>query len=365
VLPASHGFIAAARTNSDRPDAGGCVAWRERESTMESLRCETSLVGSDGVNCKEYLLRRQPKARDDRATVLREVDKRGAALAVYPCLRGRLPRRQDRAVPQTPDTASDAAPGPLPPLPPPTPFDIGLRRVHLGDIPRWLWRGATDFTHAPLIGVFYGACFVAMGWALLGMFTHAPVYTLALAAGFLLMGPFACMGLYRVSQQLERGEAPHFLDSIGAWRTCTGTLAIFGFTLLVIEMLWGRVTLVIFALSFDGMPDFKGSLLKLLDPENLGFIAAYLCAGAFFAGLIFAISAVSIPMILDLPVDAITAGLTSLRLVLAQTGVMLVWALTIAVIIVVAMLPGFLGLLMAGPVIGHASWHAYRAAVEG
>ncbi|MEX8494212.1 DUF2189 domain-containing protein, partial [Sphaerotilus sp.] len=129
------------------------------------------------------------------------------------------------------------------------------------------------------------------------------------------------------------------------------------------EMLWGRATLVVFAVSFDGMPDLKGSLLALLDPENIGFIVAYLGVSAVFGGLIFSISVVSIPMMLDRQVDAITAGLTSLRLVLDQPVVMVFWAVLIAVLMVVAMLPWFLGLLFIGPIVGHASWHAYRATV--
>jgi len=172
-----------------------------------------------------------------------------------------------------------------------------------------------------------------------------------------------CMGLYRISQQLERNGRSDFANSLLAWRSCTGTLAIFGFVLLVLEMLWGRAALVIFAVTFNGMPDFKGSLLKLLDPQNLGFIVAYIGVGAVFAGLIYAVSVVSIPMILDRQVDAITAGLTSIRLVLTQPLVMLCWGAVITVLVVLALLPWFTGLLVVGPVLGHASWHAYRAAV--
>ena len=135
--------------------------------------------------------------------------------------------------------------------------------------------------------------------------------------------------------------------------------------LLVLEMLWGRAALVVFAVSFDGMPDFKGSLVALLNPENIGFIVAYLAVGGVFAGLIFGISVVAMPLILDRPVDAITAGLTSLRLVLTQPGVMLLWGALITLLVVLAMLPWFAGLLVVGPVLGHASWHAYRAAVKG
>jgi uncharacterized membrane protein len=264
-----------------------------------------------------------------------------------------------------PDSMDEPTPSSAPEAParPPGAFDLPLRRLRAGDVWHWLALGTRDFARAPAVGLFYGACFVVMGWALVAVFERAPEYVLALSAGFLLMGPFLCMGLYRVSQQLERGGQTDFGDSLLAWTTRTGTLAIFGFVLLVLEMLWGRAALVIFAVSFDGMPDFKGSLLKLLDPENLGFIVTYLGVGAAFAGLIYAVSVISIPMILDRPVDAITAGLVSMRLVLTQPGVMLWWGIVITVLVVLAMLPAFVGLLAVGPVLGHASWHAYRAAV--
>ncbi len=240
---------------------------------------------------------------------------------------------------------------------------ITLRPLVFADPLRWLARGWHDFRRAPAIGLFYGACFMVMGWALLKVFERTPAYTLALSAGFLLMGPFLCLGLYRTSQRLEAGEKPDLGDSLLAWDTRTAQLGIFGFVLLVLEMLWGRATLVIFAVSFDGMPDFKGSLLALLDPENLPFIVAWAAVGALFAGLIFAVSVVSMPMILHRQTDAVTAGLTSFRLVLTQPGVMLWWGAVIAVVVVLAMLPWFAGLLVVGPVIGHATWHAYRAAV--
>ena len=98
----------------------------------------------------------------------------------------------------------------------------------------WLKLGWRDFVRAPVIGLFYGACFMLMGWALLKVYENAPAYTLALSAGFLLMGPFLCLGLYRVSQRLEQGQKPDFGDSLLAWDTRTGQLAIFGMVLLVL-----------------------------------------------------------------------------------------------------------------------------------
>ena len=240
---------------------------------------------------------------------------------------------------------------------------IVLRRLSFADPLRWLALGWRDFIRCPGIGLFYGACFMVMGWALMKVYETAPAYVMALSAGFLLMGPFLCLGLYRASQRLENGEKPDFGDSLLAWDTRTGQLAIFGFVLLILEMLWGRATLVIFAVSFDGMPDLRGSLLALMDPQNLGFIVAWVGVGALFAGLIYAVSVVSIPMILHRQTDAITAGLTSMRLFFTQMPVMLFWGALITLLVVLALLPWFAGLLVVGPVLGHASWHAYRAAV--
>jgi uncharacterized membrane protein len=260
-------------------------------------------------------------------------------------------------------SSTDAAPQNAKPPENLSVFDIKLRPLRFTQPLGWIAAGWRDFLRAPGIGIFYGLCFMAMGWGLLKVYQNAPAYTLALSAGFLLMGPFMCLGLYQVSMRLERGEKPDLGDSLTAWDTRLGQLAIFGAVLLVLEMLWGRASLVVFAVSFDGMPDFGGSLTKLLDPDNIGFIVTYLAVGAVFAGLIFAVSVISIPMLLDKPVDAITAGLTSMRLVLTQTTVMLFWGFLITVLVVLALLPWFAGLLVVGPVLGHASWHAYRAAV--
>jgi uncharacterized membrane protein len=244
-------------------------------------------------------------------------------------------------------------------------FNIPLRTLRFSDPLRWLAAGWRDFRRAPAIGLFYGACFMLMGWAVLAVFRHAPIYTLALSAGFLLVGPLMCLGLYQVSMRLERGQTPTLLDSLTAWRRRLSQIAIFGGVLLILEMIWGRAALIVFAVSFDGMPDFAGSITKLLDPENIAFIVAYLAVGGLFAGLIFSISVIAMPMLLAREADAVTAGLTSLRLVLAQPGVMLFWGFLITALVVLALLPWFAGLLIAGPVLGHASWHAYRAAVVG
>jgi len=254
---------------------------------------------------------------------------------------------------------SEAAPANEDHAPPP----IVLKPVGFADPFRWLVLGWQDFRRAPVIGLFYGGCFLVMGWALLMVFQSSPAYVLALSGGFLLMGPFLCLGMYRVSQRLENGETPEFSDSLFAWQARTGQLGIFGVVLLVLEMLWARSTLVVFAVTFDGMPDFQGSISALFSGENFSFLIAWLIVGAIFALLIYSVSVVSMPMILHRRTDSITAGLTSLRLVLTQTPVMLFWGLIISLLVAAAMLPWFAGLLVVGPVLGHASWHAYRSTV--
>jgi uncharacterized membrane protein len=251
------------------------------------------------------------------------------------------------------------------PEPPTTPsgsvLSLPLARLRPGDPLRWLRQGWADFRRCPRIGLFYGLCFCAMGHALLAMFRHAPEYVLALSAGFLLLGPFLCLGLYDASRALATGTRPPSLRaSLLAWQPTKGTMAIFAGVLLILELLWGRAALVVFAVSFQTVPGAQSLLDALLSPDNIGFLVTYTVVGAIFAGLIFVTSVIAIPMILDRQVDAVSAALTSIRACLDNPGVMLWWGALITVLVLLAMLPAFVGLLVVGPVIGHATWHAYR-----
>ena len=243
----------------------------------------------------------------------------------------------------------------------PSVFSLQLATLRWSDPIQWLKLGWADFKRCPRIGLFYGVCFFVMGHALLALFQKAPEYLLALSAGFLLMGPFLCLGLYDASKAMQtHSHRPSLRASLQAWRPTRGTMAIFAGVLLILEMLWGRAALVVFAVSFNNMPDKANLLAMLLDPENIGFVITYCVVGGVFASLIFVTSVISIPMIMDRQVDAVSAGLTSIRACLQNPGVMLLWGALITGIVVLAMLPMVLGLLIAGPVIGHATWHAYR-----
>lgn len=242
-------------------------------------------------------------------------------------------------------------------------FSLKLADLSAADPFRWLALGWRDFANCPKVGLFYGICFFVMGHALWYVFQAAPAYVLALSAGFLLMGPFLCLGIYDASRAIEDGRRPSLRASLAAWRPTKGTMAIFAGVLLILEMLWGRASLVVFAVTFNTMPSTENLLAELVRIENIEFLITYTVVGALFAGLIFVTSAISIPMILDRQTDAISSGLTSIRACLQNPGVMLLWGALITTIVVLAMLPWFLGLLLAGPVLGHATWHAYRAIV--
>lgn len=272
------------------------------------------------------------------------------------------------AVSDAPDDADQPA-GPARPYQPyvpepPAAAGPALVRLPLTAPVRWLRLGWADFMRAPAIGLFFGGCFALMGLAVLLVFRHAPAYTLALCAGFLLLGPLLCLGLYEVSRRLERGLPVTLTGALTAWTANLSQIAIFGAVLLVLEMLWGRAALIVFAVSFDGMPDFAGSLARLLDASHLGFVLSYLGVGALFAGLIFSISVIAMPLLLDRGTDAITAGLLSLRLCLSQPLTLLLWGALVSMLVLLAMLPLFAGLLVVGPWLGHASWHAYRGSLS-
>ena len=218
----------------------------------------------------------------------------------------------------------------------------------------------------PGIAAFYGVAFCTMAIVLAAVFRSKPEYTMSIASGCLLVGPFLAMGLYEVSRRRERGITPELGASVTCWDSHLGSMGLLVLVLVVLELMWGRASLVVFAVFFNtGMPSTTGVLQAVFNPQNWEFVAAYAVVGGAFAALVFGIAVVSIPMILDRDTDAISAAITSLEVVFNNTGVMLLWGVILTTLVVLAMLlPLSLGLLVVGPWLGHASWHAYRGAVE-
>ena len=257
----------------------------------------------------------------------------------------------------TPSSTEPATPAIAPPRP-------EVRRLHPSAPLRWLGRGARDLVAAPGVALFYGLCFWAMAATLTAVFRHKPEYTMTIISGCLLVGPFLAMGLYEVSRRAEQGVPASLGASLTCWDRRLGSMGLLVLVLTVLELLWGRASLVVFAVFFDtGMPSTAGVLEAVFNPRNWKFVAVYMAVGGIFAILVFCTTAVSVPMILDRDTDAITAGLTSFRVVLDNLPVMAAWGLVVAGLTLLALWPWSIGLLLVGPWLGHATWHAYRDAV--
>lgn len=249
--------------------------------------------------------------------------------------------------------------------PPPVGPRAHMRSLSWGSPFRWLELGRKDMFKHPGIALFYGVCFFLMAQVLALVFKHKPEYTLSMISGCLLIGPFLAMGLYEVSRRLEQGEVPDMASSLMCWDQHIPSMAMLVLVLMVLELLWGRASLVVFAVFFDtGMPSTTGVLEAIFNPKNIEFVMVYLMVGGVFAALVFGLSVVSIPMILDRDTDAISAVLTSMRVVFSHPGVLLLWGALLGLLVVGALWPWGLGIVFVGPWLGHASWHAYRGSVE-
>ncbi|WP_376779679.1 DUF2189 domain-containing protein [Diaphorobacter nitroreducens] len=241
---------------------------------------------------------------------------------------------------------------------------VTLNPLRWPDPLRWLVLGARDMMAAPGVALFYGTWFWGMALLLGWVFQARPEYTMSFASGCLLVGPFLAMGLYDTSRRREQGLAPDLGESLTCWDRHLGSMGMLVLVLVVLELLWGRASLVVFAVFFNtGMPSTTGVVRAVFNPDNWQFVAVYLLVGSVFAALVFSSMVVSIPMILDRDTDALTAGIASMRVVVENPGVMLLWGLLITALVALSLFAWGAGLLVVGPVLGHASWHAYRAAV--
>jgi len=134
---------------------------------------------------------------------------------------------------------------------------------------------------------------------------------------------------------------------------------------MVLLVIWARASLIVFALFYTGaVPTVADFLEQIFSLDNVEFLLAYGCFGGLFALLTFALSAVSVPMMIDRPVDGIIAVLTSVKAFGNNVPAMLVWGASIVVLVGLGFALAFAGLVVTVPVIGHATWHAYRALVE-
>jgi uncharacterized membrane protein len=223
---------------------------------------------------------------------------------------------------------------------------------------RWLRLGWQDVKRAPRQSLTYGLGLVLFGylitWLAWGEGNTVALFTLAMA--FILSGPVLAFGLYSISRQLEQGREPR----LGiCWRESRNHLRnemLFALVMLVVLLVWARAASMVHV--FFPVGEELGVL------GWLEFLAVGSAVGSIFAAIVFSSSVVALPMMLDRNTDAITSALTSVAAVFQNKGVMALWAALIGSLMLIGFVTAYIGLVLVLPLIGHATWHAYRETVK-
>ena len=241
-----------------------------------------------------------------------------------------------------------------------------VRTVEASRPLRWLRSGWSDLIANPLASLPYGVVFALTGYLLLAYAADLPYLFTASISGFMLIGPLAAAGLYEISRRHERGVRPSFMASLQGLRKHTDALLYFGIFLAIMLVVWERLSAILFALFYqDNIPDLANFYSHvLLSGEYTHFLVAYFVVGGALAALVFSLSAISIPLLMDRDSDVITAMMTSMRSIGANLGAMALWAAIIVVLMAISFATLMIGMVVLLPLLGHATWHAYRDLVE-
>jgi uncharacterized membrane protein len=229
----------------------------------------------------------------------------------------------------------------------------------------WLTRGWHDLRKAPGVSVTYGLFFAVVGFIVLGALWFLGLFylVLPLSAGFMLMGPLVAVGLYEISRRLGHGESPTIAQAALAITRNTSQILLMGVALMIFLLAWIRLATLIFALFFSFRPPSLDNFVAevFFQPESVPFLIVGIGVGAVLAALVFAISAVSIPMLLDRPqVNVATAIVSSIQAVRLNLAPMALWAALIVLFAGAGLIAGYIGLAITMPIVGHATWYAYR-----
>jgi uncharacterized membrane protein len=245
-----------------------------------------------------------------------------------------------------------------------------VRKLKLSDLKTALQKGLDDFnavpSHAVMLCVIYPVLGIMIARMVLGYSVMPLLFPLA--AGFALIGPFAAIGLYEMSRRRELGEDYSAWHAFEVLRSPSfGAVMALGVMLLALFVTWIFAAQAIYEMTFGHapaatMPDFAERVLTT--PEGWALIVVGCGVGFVFALVSLCVSVVSFPMMLDRHAGVAEAMVTSLRVVMVNPFVIAMWGLIVALLLVIGTIPLFLGLAVVIPVLGHATWHLYRLAVE-
>lgn len=224
---------------------------------------------------------------------------------------------------------------------------------------RWIRLGVADLMRAPQQSLVYGLTVaILIGIvSLLAWFRGSQWVMFAMIGGFVFIAPLACIGLYAISAQLERGLNPDLTRSLrAAFKRHIGNEAIFALVLLIVFLVWARAAVMVTVFfPTDGEPT---------TPQLLAYLAFGSGIGAVFAAVTFSASAFSLPMIMHRDVDSVTAVVTSVNAVLRNKRAMVIWLALIVLLLIIGVVTAFVGLIIIVPVIGYAAWHGYLETID-
>jgi uncharacterized membrane protein len=240
-----------------------------------------------------------------------------------------------------------------------------IHDVKFSDIRAALQSGWSDFWAAPLFGIFFSAVYVIGGWVMYWILneTGQTWWGIPFVVGFPLIAPFAAVGLYEVSRRMEQGEKPDWGSVLGVvFAERNRQVPWVGALLMFLFMFWVFLAHTVFAIVM-GMSAMNNapSLVELfLTKQGLTLLAMETVLGGAFAFVVYIMTTISLPLLLDREIDFASAIIISGQAVFHSFGTMLVWAFIIAILMFIGMALGFFGLFIVMPVLGHATWHLYR-----
>ncbi|MCB1763485.1 MAG: DUF2189 domain-containing protein [Gammaproteobacteria bacterium] len=241
---------------------------------------------------------------------------------------------------------------------------VAVNTVTLDHPWRWIEAGWSDFRRAPAISLIYGMIFVLISYLLVVWLFLSDRFFLVppLTAGYFLVTPFLALGLYDVSRRLERDEVPDIGESFTSWRVNPFNLFSMGLVLVLLLLFWMMAANFVFAIFYTGITPRLDQLFDVLflSGNSPLFLAMGVVSGSFFALAAFSISVVAVPMLVDRKIDLVTAISTSLSAVRSNYRPLMLWAALIVMFVGLGLITFFIGLAVLMPVVGYASWHAYR-----
>src|ERR1700676_2821016 len=228
----------------------------------------------------------------------------------------------------------------------------------------WLRDGWLDMRTGASLG--YGALIVALGWTLLVFCGTHPYFIAAAISGFLLVGPLMSAGLCEMSRRYPLGLPADFDHSLDGFARNAPALFEFGVILAICAAVWFGISALLLGTVFHiGAPDISETLYRgFLDSTNRSQVLAYIVIGGLLATAVFSVSGVAIPLLIDRHASAAQAMRASVNAVVHNIPAMIVWSGLILVLTVVGYAPLLLGLLIIAPLLGHATWHAYKGMIR-